>query len=98
KRSTDDVYVQALKQFTPDEIAEAFAATRGVTSPSQLRSLMRSKGRNLIEDFRDLAPPRAPIKVSRWSVRRIALTVAVVIAFVILLSTTIGLLQTTRLL
>ena len=32
------VYERALRYFTPEEIAEAFAATRGVASPTQLRS------------------------------------------------------------
>ena len=31
------VYDAALRYFTPDELAEAFAATRGVASPTQLR-------------------------------------------------------------
>jgi serine/threonine protein kinase len=30
-------YTKALEYFTPDELAEAFAATRGVASPTQLR-------------------------------------------------------------
>ena len=39
------VYEHALQYFTPDEIGEAFAATRGVASPTQLRSLMKQHGR-----------------------------------------------------
>lgn len=31
----------ALERFTPDEIAEAFAASRSVTIPTQLRHLVR---------------------------------------------------------
>ena len=42
-RSTE----RALQFFTPDEIAEAFAATRGVASPTQLRSVMKQDGRDL---------------------------------------------------
>ena len=51
------VYEHALRYFTPDEIAEAFAATRGVASPTQLRSLMKADGRDLVAEFRALAPP-----------------------------------------
>ena len=34
------VYRRALRYFTPDELAEAFAATRGVASPTQLRAFI----------------------------------------------------------
>ncbi|HEX6786360.1 MAG TPA: phosphatase PAP2 family protein, partial [Acidimicrobiales bacterium] len=52
------VYDRAVRLFTPEEIAEAFAATRGVASPTQLRAMMKEDGRNLIAEFRALAPPR----------------------------------------
>ena len=35
----EHVYEKALAYFTPEELAEAFAATRGVASPTQLRSI-----------------------------------------------------------
>ena len=37
------VYARALQYFTPDDIAEAFAAARGVASPSQLRTMMKQR-------------------------------------------------------
>ena len=40
------VYERALAYFTPEDLAEAFAATRGVASPSQLRHLMKADGRD----------------------------------------------------
>ena len=52
------VYREALKHFTPDEIAEAFAATRGVASPTQLRQFLKRDERDLISEFRELAPAR----------------------------------------
>jgi tRNA A-37 threonylcarbamoyl transferase component Bud32 len=70
----ETVYRIALRYFTPDEIAEAFAATRGVASPTQLRTMMKRDGRDLIAAFRRLAPPRDPIPIQRWSLRRIGLT------------------------
>jgi hypothetical protein len=73
------VYEHALRFFTPDEIAEAFAAARGVASPTQLRSMMKSEGRDLLSEFRSLAPAREPIAIQRWSVRRIALTAVVLL-------------------
>jgi hypothetical protein len=69
------VYRRALAYFTPDELAEAFAATRGVASPAQLRAFMRRDPRDLLGAFRALAPPRPPIVLQRWSARRIFLAV-----------------------
>lgn len=70
------VYRLALERFEPDEIAEAFAASRGVTIPTQLRKMLADDGRDLPGVFRSLAPPRAPIPIQRWTIRRIALTAA----------------------
>jgi hypothetical protein len=50
----------------PDELAEAFAATRGVASPTQLRAFMNAT-RGLPGAFRALAPPRPPVVPQRWS-------------------------------
>ena len=73
------VYVAALKYFTADEIAEAFAATRGVASPTQLRTEMKRDDRDLLAQFRALAPEREPIKIQRWSLRRVGITAWVVV-------------------
>jgi hypothetical protein len=82
------VYERALAYFTPEELSEAFAATRGVASPSQLRASMKADGRGLLETFRELAPPRKPIAIQRWSVRRVLLIVATVL--LLLLSVLMG--------
>jgi tRNA A-37 threonylcarbamoyl transferase component Bud32 len=74
RSDAETVYRIALRWFTPEEIAEAFAATRGVASPTQLRSMMKQDGRDLIADFRRLAPHREPVRIQRWSVRRVGLT------------------------
>jgi tRNA A-37 threonylcarbamoyl transferase component Bud32 len=79
------VYERALRYFTPDEIAEAFAATRGIASPTQLRSMMKADRRDLMADFQRLAPHRAPLKIQRWSIRRVGLTIAVVLVGLIAL-------------
>jgi serine/threonine protein kinase len=70
------VYRRALRFFTPDELAEAFAATRGAASPTQLRAFMKRDPRDLLSEFRALAPPRKPITLQRWSVRRVSLAFA----------------------
>jgi len=72
------VYHHALRYFTPDDVGEAFAATRGVASPTQLRTMMRKDGRDLIGQFRRLAPERPRIALQRWSFRRVGLALAVV--------------------
>jgi hypothetical protein len=69
------VYQRALRQFTPAELAEAFAATRGVASPTQLRAFMKRDPRDVLGEFRKLAPERRPITLQRWSARRIFLAV-----------------------
>jgi hypothetical protein len=71
------VYQRALAYFTPDELCEAFAATRGVASPTQLRAFMKRDPRDLLAAFRALAPPRKPIALQRWSIRRVGLAAAV---------------------
>jgi hypothetical protein len=81
----DRVYQRALRYFTPAELAEAFAATRGVASPTQLRAFMRRDPRDLLGTFRALAPPREPIALQRWSLRRVGLAVTVLaVAFIAL--------------
>jgi membrane-associated phospholipid phosphatase len=84
----DRVYARALEFFTPDEIAEAFAATHGVTMPSQSRSMLRKDRRDLVGRFRALAPKRPPVAIQRWSVRRVGLTVsmALVVFLIIILA------------
>ena len=83
--SPERVYERALLVFTPEEVGEAFAASRGITIPAQLRSLLRADERDLLGTFRALAPPTPPVAIQRWSMRRVALT------FGVLLGTLIGL-------
>jgi membrane-associated phospholipid phosphatase len=79
------VYRRALSYFTPDELAEAFAATRGVASPTQLRAFLKRDPRDLLGEFRSLAPPRRPIVLQRWGPRRVMLAAAVLVAAIIAL-------------
>jgi tRNA A-37 threonylcarbamoyl transferase component Bud32/membrane-associated phospholipid phosphatase len=80
------VYERALRVFHPEEIAEAFAATRSATIPSQSRGMLRAARRDLIGEFRQLAPERRRIAIQRWSWRRIGLTAAVGFAVWVALS------------
>jgi serine/threonine protein kinase len=71
------VYERALLLFAPDDIGEAFAASRSITVPNQLRARLRADGRDLIGDFRKLAPERPPVPIQLWSVRRVGLSLGV---------------------
>lgn len=74
------VYSRALLQFAADDIAEAFAASRSVTIPTQLRTRLREDGRDLLAEFRRLAPQRKPVSIQLWSMRRVGVLVSVVVA------------------
>jgi tRNA A-37 threonylcarbamoyl transferase component Bud32/membrane-associated phospholipid phosphatase len=83
RSSPQQVYQRALRQFTVDEISEAFAAARGLALPSQLRRMMRAQGRDLAAEFVRLLPtPPRPIAVQRWSARRVGLLLLVLLALI----------------
>ena len=86
------VYERALQYFTPDEIAEAFAAARGVASPTQLRTVMKRDPRDLLQHFREMAPARRPISLQRWNVKRILLTLALIVGAIFVVNSTANLL------
>jgi tRNA A-37 threonylcarbamoyl transferase component Bud32/membrane-associated phospholipid phosphatase len=78
--SAELVYERALRQFSVDEISEAFAATRGITMPSQLRRMLRAQGRDLHAEFLELLPQRPErISIQRWSMQRVGIMAAVLV-------------------
>jgi tRNA A-37 threonylcarbamoyl transferase component Bud32/membrane-associated phospholipid phosphatase len=80
RSSCEQVYARARRQFNDDEIAEAFAATSGITMPSQLRRTMRDQGRDLHAEFLALLPEwYPPVAIQRWSVRRVGLMFGVML-------------------
>lgn len=81
--SPEVVLERARQRFSEDELAEAFAASRGITLPSELRRAIRRDGRELLERFRELVPERRPVSIQRWSLRRVALTAWVVFVAVV---------------
>jgi tRNA A-37 threonylcarbamoyl transferase component Bud32/membrane-associated phospholipid phosphatase len=86
RSSPEQVYERAKLQFNDGEIAEAFAATRGFTMPSQLRRWMREQGRDLHAEFLHLLPERPePISTQRWSLRRVGLLAAVLVGGLLVL-------------
>jgi hypothetical protein len=86
RSSPELVYRRAQLQFNSEEITEGFAAARGLALPSQLRRMLREKGRDLHAEFVRLLPsPPHPIRIQRWSLRRIGL-----LALVALLAALVG--------
>jgi tRNA A-37 threonylcarbamoyl transferase component Bud32 len=91
RTSAERVYQRARHQFSDEEIAEAFAATRGLTMPSQLRRMLRQQGRGLHGDFLQLLPYRLPpIPIQRWTWRRAVLTIAALFGAFLAVSLIIG--------
>jgi tRNA A-37 threonylcarbamoyl transferase component Bud32 len=84
------VYQRALRQFTVEEITEAFAATQGQTMPSQVRQLLLARP-DLRKGFVRLLPisPR-PIRIQRWSARRVGLWALVGVLLALVLATLVG--------
>ncbi|RBY78141.1 hypothetical protein DQ238_13140 [Geodermatophilus sp. TF02-6] len=78
------VYARARLRFSDEEIAEAFAATRGLTMPTQLRRSLRADGRDLHARFLRLLPYRLPpVRIQRWSWRRIGLSLVVLLTLLL---------------
>jgi tRNA A-37 threonylcarbamoyl transferase component Bud32 len=85
RSSAQQVYDRALRQFTVDEVSEALAAARGLALPSQLRRALRAQGHDLQDEFLNLLPERPrPIKVQRWTFRRVVVALATAILVVLL--------------
>jgi serine/threonine protein kinase len=84
------VYERALEYFTPDEIAEAFAATHGIASPNQLRSQLKGDERDLVEEFRSLAPTRQRIPIQVWTFKRVLVTIATLLGALVAVLLVVG--------
>ncbi|WP_448626653.1 phosphatase PAP2 family protein [Geodermatophilus sp. URMC 64] len=93
RTDAERVYRRAVRHFTDEEIAEAFAATRGLTMPTQLRRMLRQQGRDLHAEFLALLPYRLPpVRIQRWSWRRVGLTLATLLVLALALIITIPML------
>jgi tRNA A-37 threonylcarbamoyl transferase component Bud32/membrane-associated phospholipid phosphatase len=90
RSDSERVYRAALRCFTEDDIAEAFAATRGVATPTQLRVALKRDGRDLPGRFRAMAPGREPVAIQRWSARRVSLALAASAAAVLVFALVIA--------
>ncbi|CCG05394.1 phosphatase PAP2 family protein [Blastococcus saxobsidens] len=94
RTDAERVYRRARRHFSDEEIAEAFAATRGLTIPSQLRRMLRQQGRGLQDEFLALLPFRLPpVRIQRWTWRRGGLTVVTLAAATLAGYVSVGLLR-----
>jgi tRNA A-37 threonylcarbamoyl transferase component Bud32 len=86
RSSPQRVYERARRVFSDEEISEAFAATRGLAMPSQLRRLIRAEGRDLHAEFLGLLPePPTPIAIQRWTSRRVGLLVTALLCALVVI-------------
>jgi tRNA A-37 threonylcarbamoyl transferase component Bud32 len=82
--SPQQVHQRARRQFTTDEIAEAFAVRQGQAMPAQLRQLLLARAGDLHAEFVRLLPrPHQSIRIQRWTARRIGLCAAIVALLVL---------------
>jgi tRNA A-37 threonylcarbamoyl transferase component Bud32 len=75
----DRVYERAVRVFSPDDVAEAFASAQGLAIPTQVSEKLKEDGRPILARFRELAPTRAPVSIQVWSARRLAITAGAVV-------------------
>ena len=75
RSSPEQVYQRARRQFTDDEISEGFAAAHGLALPSQLRQMIRDAGPRPARRVPARCCPHRPrpIRIQRWSARRVGL-------------------------
>lgn len=90
RSDAEHVYERALLQFTQDDIAEAFAAARGVAVPTQVRNELKRDGRDLSGRFRALAPARKRVAIQRWSIRRLSVAMAAFAAAALVVVVVVG--------
>jgi tRNA A-37 threonylcarbamoyl transferase component Bud32 len=83
RTDADRVYERATRVFTPDEIAEAFACSVGLTIPTELQARLKEDGRGILERFRELAPDRERVSIQRWSVQRLVLTAVAIVGVLV---------------
>jgi hypothetical protein len=83
RSDADRVYRHARRSFTEDEIGEAFACAVGMAIPTELQRHLKADPRDLIAEFKRLAPPHRPVSIQRWSMQRIGLTAAALVCLLI---------------
>jgi serine/threonine protein kinase len=94
RTDAERVLARARLRFSDEEIAEAFAATRGLTMPTQLRRCLRADSRDLHAEFLRLLPYRLPpVQIQRLSWRRVGLSLVALLGLLLLVMVVAGLLD-----
>ena len=88
------VYEAAMRYFTPQEVGEAFACAVGLAIPTELQRHLKEDPRDLIAEFKALAPTYPKVSIQRWSAQRIGLTLAAVLLLVGVLSVAVAVIHT----
>jgi membrane-associated phospholipid phosphatase len=85
RTDTQRVYDAALRYFTPEEVGEAFACAQGLAIPTELQRYLKQDPRDLIGEFKRLAPPYPKVSIQQWSAQRIVLTVGAALAVLLVI-------------
>ncbi|MGY1660811.1 lipopolysaccharide kinase InaA family protein [Geodermatophilus sp. SYSU D00705] len=94
RTDAERVHARARVRFSDEEIAEAFAATRGLTMPTQLRRCLRADSRDLHAHFLRLLPYRLPpVVMQRWTWRRAELSLLALVGLLLAALVAVGLLD-----
>ena len=77
RTDAERVYQRALRFFTARRDRRGLRRRPGHRQPdASCATVMKRDGRDLLAQFRALAPERRPISLQRWSVKRFALVLA----------------------
>lgn len=87
------VYDAALRYFTPDEVGEAFACAVGLAIPTELQRHLKEDPRDLIGEFKALAPAYPKVSIQRWSTQRIALTAAALAGVIVVITASVAVIR-----
>jgi len=87
------VYEAALRRFSPAEIGEAFACATGMAIPTELQRYVNEDPRDLVGEFRALAPPTPKVSIQRWSAQRIGLTLGALACVIIIVAAAVDVIR-----
>ncbi len=87
------VYDVALRYFSPDEVGEAFACAVGLAIPTELQRHLKEDPRDLIAEFKALAPAYPKVSIQRWSAQRIALTAAALAGVIVVIASSVAVIR-----
>jgi membrane-associated phospholipid phosphatase len=87
------VYDAALGRFSPEEVGEAFASAVGLAIPTELQRHLKDDPRDLLAEFRRLAPPVPKISIQRWSAQRIGLTLGAAAGAILVVTAAIAVIR-----